>query len=170
MGTDYMHYDVMVLQALRGVVRQALKQAAETGLPGDHHFYITFRTSDEGVEIPDRVREQHSQELTIVVQHRFWNLKVEQDAFEVDLSFNNIREHLRIPIDSIINFVDPSVNFVLPFELQQAPVEPVEAFERPDNAKRQEGRPADSGKDDETADDTPKESADVVSFEAFRKK
>lgn len=170
MGTDYMHYDVMVLQALRGVVRQALQQAAETGLPGDHHLYITFRTGDDIVELPDRIREQHPQELTIVLQHQYWNLTVDEIAFEVDLSFNNIQEHLRIPFDSIINFVDPSVNFVLPFELERAPVERVESLEKTKNEEMQEARSTENPDDNTSIGKPTRESGEVVSFEAFRKK
>ncbi len=116
MAEDELRYDVMVETALRGVVRQAVSLAAERGLPGDHHFYIRFRTKAPDVTIAQRLRQQHPDEMTIVLQHQYWDLAVHGDAFTVSLSFGGKRERLVIPFAAVTAFVDPSVNFGLPFK------------------------------------------------------
>ena len=109
-------YDVMVERALRGVLREALRQVADKGLPGEHHFYITFHSDHPGVEIPDHLRERYPREMTVVLQHRFWNLEVGDEAFAVTLSFSDVPEHLRVPFEAVIAFADPSVRFGLQFD------------------------------------------------------
>ncbi|WP_137389371.1 SspB family protein [Rhodoligotrophos defluvii] len=120
MAEDLMRYDLMAQDALRGVVRAALKRAARTGLPGDHHFFIAFDTNHSGVRISERLRKKYPEEMTIVLQHQFWGLEVSDDRFEVDLSFDNIPERLAIPFAAIKGFFDPSVQFGLQFEVIQA--------------------------------------------------
>ena len=119
MVDDQLRYDRMVETALRDVVRQALRKIAATGLPGDHHFYVTFLTGGPGVEIPGHLAEQYPDEMTIVLQHQFEDLEVTDDAVAVTLSFNNAKERLTIPFAAVTTFADPSVNFALQF--QQAP-------------------------------------------------
>lgn len=109
-------YDVMVERALRGVLRDALRQVADTGLPGEHRLFITFRTDHPGVEIPDHLRERYPSEMTIVLEHQFWGLEVGDDAFAVTLSFSNEPERLRMPFGAVIAFADPSVRFGLQFD------------------------------------------------------
>jgi len=116
MPNEYLRYDKMVENALRGVVREALRQAAEHGLPGNHHFYLTFRTNDAEVQIPDYLRGQYPNEMTIVLQYQFYGLEVEEDRFGVTLSFNNMHERLIVPFSAITTFADPSVNFALQFQ------------------------------------------------------
>lgn len=118
MNTTSLHYDFngMVQDALRSVVRNVLQRVEKEGLRGDHHFYIAFRTGHPGVKVPDHLREKYPEEMTIVLQHRFWGLNVEDDHFEVGLSFNQKREHLIIPLAAIVGFVDPSAQFALQFE------------------------------------------------------
>ena len=106
----------MVENALRDVVRQALRLAADQGLPGNHHFYITFRTDHPGSELADHLVERYPGEMTIVLQHQFWGLQVHNELFEVTLSFNDKPERLRIPFDAVVAFADPSVRFGLQFE------------------------------------------------------
>jgi hypothetical protein len=113
---DELQYDVMVENALRGVVRQALEQVAQHGLPGEHHFYITFRTDHPDVQLSDRLREQYPREMTIVLQFQFWDLSVGETAFQVTLSFNNRSEFVEVPFDAVIAFADPSVRFGLQFD------------------------------------------------------
>jgi uncharacterized protein len=113
---DLLRYDRIVEAALRGVVSTALKAVAEDGLPGEHHFYISFLTDYPGVAVPDRLREQYPDEMTIVLQFQFFNLLIEPDYFSVTLSFNNIREKLVIPFQAITAFADPSVSFALQFQ------------------------------------------------------
>ncbi len=115
MNEDLLGYNAMVETAMRSVVRQALDKAAETGLPNDHHFYITFETTNPDVIIPDSLRKRYPEEMTIVLQHQFWALKTDDDGFSVELSFNNNSEYLRIPFAALITFADPSVNFGLQF-------------------------------------------------------
>ena len=113
---DQIRYDLLTQQALRGVVRSVLTDAAKKGLPGDHHFFITFDTHGDGVRVSDRLREQYPDEMTIILQHQFWDLKVSEEAFEVGLSFGGITERLSIPFEAINGFFDPSVQFGLQFE------------------------------------------------------
>lgn len=123
MTKDILRYDLMVQDALKGVVRKILAEAGRDGLPGDHHFYITFRTGAPGVRLSQRLREKHPDEMTIVLQHQFWDLNVSEHAFEVGLSFSGVPERLLIPYDAITTFFDPSVQFGLKFETQDAPAE-----------------------------------------------
>lgn len=111
-----LRYDRMVETALRDVVRQALREVAESGLPGDHHFYVTFTTAHPEVSIPKRLAEQYPEEMTIVIQHQFFDLEVTDDTLGVTLSFNNISERLTVPLAAITTFADPSVNFALQFQ------------------------------------------------------
>ena len=115
--TDHFRYDLLTQQALRGVVRNVLTEAAKKkGLPGDHHFYITFDTTAEGVRMSDRLRVQYPEQMTIILQHQFWDLTVNERGFEVGLSFGGIPEKLGIPFEAISGFFDPSVQFGLQFE------------------------------------------------------
>jgi len=120
MTKDILRYDLMVQDALKGVVRKILSEAGRDGLPGEHHFYITFRTTAPGVRLSQRLREKHPDEMTIVLQHQFWDLNVSDHAFEVGLSFSGVPERLLIPYDAITTFFDPSVQFGLKFETQDA--------------------------------------------------
>jgi hypothetical protein len=114
-------YDALVEQALRGVVREAISRAAEHGLPGNHHFYITFRTDAEGVSIPPHLAATHPEDITIVLQHEYWDLAVDRDApdsFSVALSFNNRKERLVVPFAAVTGFADPSAKFGLQFQYE----------------------------------------------------
>jgi len=113
---DQIRYDLLTQQALRGVVRNVLTDAAKKGLPGDHHFYITFNTQADGVRLSQRLRAQYPEEMTIILQHQFWDLTVTDEAFDVGLSFGGIPERLMVPFAAINGFFDPSVQFGLQFE------------------------------------------------------
>ena len=116
MDKDSLQYDKMVEAALRGVVRQALAQAAEAGLTGNHHFFLTFKTGHPGVRIPAYLESEFPDEMTIVLQHHFWGLEAGDDAFEVTLGFNDVQERLTVPYAALTAFVDPSVKFGLQFQ------------------------------------------------------
>jgi len=116
MTVDHIRYDILTQDALRGVVRQVLIDAAKKGLPGEHHFFITFDTRAPGVRLSARMREQYPEEMTVVLQHQFWDLKVTDDHFEVGLSFGGVPESLSVPFDTIKSFFDPSIQFGLQFE------------------------------------------------------
>jgi hypothetical protein len=116
MPVDHIRYDVLAQDALRGVVRSVLQDAAQNGLPGEHHFYISFDPRADGVKVSDRLREQYPEEMTIILQHQFWDLVVGEERFEVGLSFGGIPERLTVPFDAIKGFFDPSVQFGLQFE------------------------------------------------------
>ena len=116
MPVDHIRYDILVQEALRGMVRNVLTEAAKGGLSGDHHFFITFDTVAEGVKLSDRLRERYPEEMTIVLQHQFWDLKVTDELFEVGLSFGGVAERLVVPLAAIKAFADPSVQFTLQFE------------------------------------------------------
>ena len=133
MSKDVLRYDLMVQEALKGVVRKILSEAARDGLPGEHHFYVTFRTGAPGVRLSQRLREKHPEEMTIVLQHQFWDLSVSDHVFEVGLSFSGVPERLLVPFDAITTFFDPSVQFGLKFETQDAPEE-AEVPQEPETA------------------------------------
>ena len=111
-------YDDVVQEALRAVVGRVLGDVAKNGLPGDHHFYITFKTRAPGVNIPVHLMERFPDEMTIVMQHKYWDLKVEAEHFEIGLSFSQVPAHLFIPFSAITAFVDPAVDFALQFHVE----------------------------------------------------
>ncbi len=117
MAGNELRYDSMVEEALRGVVGKALAHAAEHGLPGEHHFYITFRTSDAGIVVPDHLRQRYPGEMTIVLQHQFWGLEVGDEEFSVTLTFSDVAEKLTVPYAAVVAFADPSVRFGLQFDV-----------------------------------------------------
>jgi hypothetical protein len=119
MAEDLMRYDQMAREALRGVVRAALRRAADEGLPGSHHFYISFQTRAPGVDLDPELMDKHPVEMTIVLEHQYWDLAVDEDAFEVTLKFNRIPKYIRIPFDAVVQFHDPSVGFTLRFDPTQ---------------------------------------------------
>ncbi len=155
--TDLMHYDRMVEAAMRDVVRRALNRVAEQGLPGGHHFYITFRTEHPAVEMAGYLRERYPEEMTIVLQHQFYGLEVDEECFRVTLSFNNMPEQLSVPYEAVSIFADPSVNFALQFQRDTAR-DPSNGGDRDG-----QGRPA-QGKDGEES------TGEVVSLDQFRRK
>ncbi len=162
MPEDLMRYDQLARNALRGVVRAALEQVSEKGLPGEHHFYIAFDTHGEGVEISSRLLEKYPQEMTIVLQHQFWELEVLEDQFSIGLSFNNIPEKLVVPYKAINSFFDPYVQFGLQFEPDEGTGKEAETAAPPPQ-KAPEPKKAAAEKD-------ASKDSDVVSLDAFRKK
>lgn len=160
MQDDGIRYEKLVEDALRGVVRAALAQVSDEGLPGAHHFYITFRTDHPGVEIPDYLREKYPSEMTVVMQYQFWDLVVEEDYFSITLSFNNVGENLVVPFVAITGFADPSVKFGLQFH------SPEPAFEDEDDSSPAERKPAKSSSSDPVKSDGD----NVVTLDKFRKK
>jgi hypothetical protein len=160
MPKEILQYNLMVEAALRAVVRQSLIEVAEAGLPGNHHFYITFRTGYPGVRLPDYLRARYPAEMTIVLQFQFYDLVVDDIGFAVTLTFNNAPERLVVPLRAITVFADPSVNFALPFQPSEMPIEE-EPLEPP-----QQLAPATDAK---AADDGEK-TGEVVSLDKFRKK
>jgi len=116
MAVDHIRYDILTQEALRGVVHTVLVDAAKNGLPGEHHFYISFDTRADGVRLSPRMLAQYPEEMTVVLQHQFWDLVVTEDGFEVGMSFNGIPERLAVAFAAIKGFFDPSVQFGLQFE------------------------------------------------------
>lgn len=157
---DILRYDRMVESALRGVVKTSIEEVMEHGLPGDHHFYITFLTDYPGVKIPDYLRERYPGEMTIVLQYQFSDLSVTKEMVTVTLSFNNVPERLEIPLSAISIFADPSVNFALQFQplSDSLSEEDLAALDELD----------DDGDDDGSGGG--KKTGEVVSLDKFRKK
>ena len=163
-------YDVWIEEALRRVIERALTLATRHGLPGDHHFYITFKTGDDGVEIPSYLRAEHPDEMTIVIQHQFENLIVDADGFAVTLRFKNKPEPLMIPYAAITSFADPSVNFGLQLKTISMDDENLHTLvgdEEGDNYEAIEERAVTEDIDDD--DDQPK-TGEVIALDAFRNK
>lgn len=153
---DEMHYEQLAQDALRGVIRSALERAAgPEGIPGAHHFYITFKTRAPGVSVPPDVLAKYPDEMTVVLQHQFWDLRVEADRFSVMLKFGGVPKVLSMPYSAVTRFYDPSVQFLLQFEMPAMIEEPEQPEPEPDPAP-----PPSSG------DEGPK----VVSLDQFRKK
>ena len=123
MAEDHIRYDLLAQAALRGVVRTVLVDAAKNGLPGEHHFKISFATAAPGVRLSDRMRAQYPNNMTIVLQHQFWDLAVRDEAFEVGLSFGGVPEKLTIPFEAVTAFFDPAVQFGLQFAPADAEAE-----------------------------------------------
>jgi len=169
MATDHIRYDVLARDALRGVLRRVLADAAEHGLPGEHHFFITFLSTAEGVKLPPRLLAQHPEEMTIILQHQFWDLVVTEDRFEVGLSFGGIPERLVVPFNSIKSFSDPAAPFGLQFEPSDAAAETPATNLPAVPASAALPVPAPSAENlDEPA--KPSEGAEVVRLDRFRKK
>jgi hypothetical protein len=166
MAEDLIRYDILAQDALRGVVRKVLSEVARTGLPGEHHFFITFATTAPGVRLSSRLLAQYPEQMTIVLQHQYWDLTVTEHAFEVRLSFNGVPERLLIPFTAVQGFLDPSVQFRLQFDLAARDVA-VAAAETHDVAVVE--APPPEAPEAEEARNTPAE-AQVVSLDAFRKK
>jgi uncharacterized protein len=120
MPVDHIRYDILAQQALRGVVRTVLMDVAKKGLPGEHHFKITFATTAPGVRLSDRMRGQYPETMTIVLQHQFWDLTIDDDGFEVGLSFGGIPERIAVPFEAVTAFLDPAVQFGFQFETLEA--------------------------------------------------
>jgi len=152
---DAFRYDKMVERALRGVVCQALEEVVEDGLTDDHHFYITFSTEHPGVKMPAYLKDRYPGEMTIVLQHQFYELEVSEEKFSVMLSFNNVPERLTIPLAAITIFADPSVNFALQFQ-------PL--------TEDEDDIMFDAEELDLDKEDKQKKKGEVVSLDQFRKK
>lgn len=171
MAQDHIRYDVLTQDALRGVVRKVLGEVEKVGLPGDHHFFITFATKASGVRISKKLLEQYEEEMTIVIQHRYKDLKTSETSFEISLAFDGVEELLIIPYAALKGFFDPSVEFGMQFEPTHTNLET-------------ENKPAQKAKDtdDSSASDQPNDKSDeaetaekdngdkVISLDSFRKK
>jgi len=167
MATDHIRYDVLARDALRGVLRRVLADAAEHGLPGDHHFFITFVSTADGVKLSPRLLAQYPEEMTVILQHQFWDLVVTDERFEVGLSFGGVPERLVVPFSAIKSFFDPSVQFGLQFETSDAAT--------PADENETAGLPPTTAlpvatNEEVTEPEKPSEGAEVVRLDRFRKK
>jgi len=193
MAEDHIRYDILAQEALRGVMRKVLQEVMRTGLPGNHHFFITFLTGAPGVRVSSRLRERYPEQMTIVLQYQYWDLKVTDVGFEVGLSFSDVPEKLEVPFAAVRGFYDPSVNFELEFDVRtdEPATGEVTTLPKAENAKpqavpRAKAEPKTAKKGEAAAEKAPKiaavkptpeddgkgdgKSADVVSLDAFRKK
>ncbi len=194
---DLIRYDVLTQEALRDVIRKVLEEVASSGLPGEHHFFITFRTDHPSVRLSARMRERYPEKMTIVIQHSFWDLKITDTYFEIDLSFDDILERLRVPFSSLKGFFDPHVKFGVQFDadcLEAANADVEMVLESSDDDGESENLPQVAQtrdmtkspkkakkKTSEAQKEKPKdvaeksssenaESAEIVSLDQFRKK
>jgi hypothetical protein len=200
MPKDMIRYDVLAQEAFRGLVKKVLAEVAHAGLPGEHHFYIIFDTRAPGVRISARLKERYPDEMTIVIQHQYWELVVNETSFEIGLSFSGVPEKLVVPFASIRGFFDPSVEFAVQFPLvdesgnaadmpEEGPLKAIgpasgepKAAPRPaakaTGSKESAAKPAEAAKakansepkPDDKPADEPKATPTVVSLDAFRKK
>ncbi|MEM9331602.1 MAG: ClpXP protease specificity-enhancing factor SspB [Pseudomonadota bacterium] len=188
---DLIRYDVLTQEALRDVIRKVLEEVAAAGLPGEHHFFITFRTDHPGVRLSARMRERYPEEMTIVIQHSFWDLNVSENHFEIDLSFDDILERLRVPFSSLKGFFDPHVKFGVQFDAEYleaanadiadedvAPENPENLPQVAQTREMTKAKPKKSSKKKEDvveveeaeSSEEEKGSAEIVSLDKFRKK
>lgn len=170
MDTDRIDYPKIIQEALRDVVRRVLAQVAEQGIPGEHHFLIAFRTEHPGVAVPKFLRDMYAQEIKIILQHQYWDLEVDHEAFSVTLSFNAQRQRLTVPFAAVTAFVDPSVELVLRFESpgsanEEDEVDPEAPVAAPIGfpADREPGR-------EEEHDEASRPAAEVLRFDPTRRK
>ena len=171
MAEDLIRYDILAQDALRGVVRKVLSEVARTGLPGEHHFHLTFSTTAPGVRVSSRLLAQWPENMTIVFQHQYWDLAVTDHAFEVGMSFSGVPERLFVPFTAIVAFEDRSVGFQLHFAPIVAPVATAEsAQETPPIALVPATAPREKSADENKEEDAKAPAAQVVSLDAFRKK
>ena len=193
MVQDLIRYDILAQEALRGVIRKVLAEVATTGLPGNHHFFITFLTGAPGVRISSRLKEKYPEQMTVVLQHQYWDMVVTDQLFEIGLSFGDVPEKLTIPFSAVRGFYDPSVNFELEFDVSVvqptsdndeggnvSSIELISSEDAPEKAKpKSKSRKSAADKGEAVAKDEPasedddteaKPSADVVSLDSFRKK
>lgn len=184
MTDETLRYDIWVEEALRSVIKKTLVHVSEYGLPGDHHFYISFQTQADGVSIPGRLRAQHPNDMTIVMQYQYDDLVIEDDFFSVVLSFGGKKEQLVIPYTSVISFADPSVNFALQLKMMplddedEADIAEIEDYDsahleyfeatRANSDVPNAGAGQDGPEGNE--DDDDKKSGEVIALDAFRKK
>ena len=172
MARDFIGYQALQDAALRGVVRDALRRIEKQGLIGSHHFYLTFRTKFAGVDIPDFLREQYPEEMTIILQHQFWGLKIGEERFEVTLTFKKLPATLVIPFAALTAFFDPGVNFGLQFrgpDAEGKATAPPTMLPQPAPEQNRE-KTADAPKPGDTAEKPPAAPGEVVSLDSFRKK
>lgn len=172
MATDHIRYDVLARDALRGVLRRVLTDAAEHGLPGEHHFYITFLSTGDGVKISPRLLAQYPEEMTIILQHQFWDLVVTEERFEVGLSFGGIPERLVVPFAAVTRFLDPSAPFDLRFDVSDGVAEEAPPATMPAAAPIAfpSAAPVTETAETEQEPAKPSEGAEVVRLDRFRKK
>jgi hypothetical protein len=182
MAEDLIRYDVLAQDALRGLVRKVLTEVVQAGLPGEHHFFITFNTRFPGVRISTRLAADYPGEMTVVLQHQFWDLVVTDSFFEVGLSFKGVPEKLHVPLRAITSFVDPHASFALKFDIAAdagaetgaTVAETVPAEEapspRPVKAIADGKKPPRAKRGDKAAKTKDGEASAVVSLDAFRKK
>lgn len=180
MAEDLIRYDVLAQDALRGLVRKVLTEVVQAGLPGEHHFFITFNTRYPGVRISARLAADYPGEMTVVLQHQFWDLVVTDSSFEVGLSFKGVPEKLHVPLRAITSFVDPHASFALKFDVAAdadaaaADAETASAGESPPpapvKAVADGKKPVRAKRGDKVAKAKDGEAAAVVSLDAFRKK
>jgi hypothetical protein len=167
MGQDHIRYDILAQDALRGVIRKVLTEVGTTGrLPGEHHFFITFLTGAAGVRISQHLKSKYPEQMTIVIQHQFWDLKITETHFEIGLSFSDVPEKLVVPFNAIRGFYDPSVNFELEFDVplgdeDELPAGEITAY--PVNSDAPEEKV-------QAKDGEEKKPGSVVSLDSFRKK
>jgi hypothetical protein len=166
MAPDPLDYPRLLQTALRGVVREALRVVSREGLPGEHHFYLTVRTDAAGVVIPPRLRKLYPTEMTLVLQHQFWDLAVDEERFAVSLRFGGAREHLSVPFAALLAFVDPSASFGLRFDAQTAQGD---AAAGPEAAATEARAEVEAGTRAPAPDPTPNRDGNVVDFREFRK-
>lgn len=161
---EVIDYGLLIDEAMQAIVKKALLIVEKQGLPNEHHFYITFDTEYEGVMIPDTLHKRYPEEMTIVLQHQFWDLEVEEDRFSVVLSFDNVRHSLVVPFSALTAFADPSVKFGLQFRhagmVQKSRAEKVS----------DEPTPPKKGKKGKAKEATATPKDNVVSLDSFRKK
>ena len=156
--TDTLDYGSLMHRAMRGLIFNVLEQVRDHGLPGNHHFFITFDTTHPDVQLADWLKDRYPAEMTVVIQHWFDNLVVREDGFSITLNFGDQPEPIQIPFDAIQTFVDPSVEFGLRFENQDMEEDEAEADEAESSAEATE-----------TSDEAPRQEAEVVSLDQFRR-
>ena len=160
MNEDHLHYSTLIDQAMRGVVRDVLRKVKITGLPANHHFYISYSTTHPAVKMSESLRSKYPKEITIVLQHQFWDFKVEEQQFQVTLSFGGVPEKLVVPFAALTAFADPSIKFGLQFQTLET--------DETDNSAPEEIAIFSDAEEVSPSDDNGEDK--IISLDSFRKK
>lgn len=162
-------YELLMQESMRSVMKEALGLVAKNGLPGDHHFYISFKTDYPGVDIPDYLKEEYPENITIVLQYEYWDLEVNDKNFYITLCFNDVHERIAVPFGAVVSFVDPSVRFGIHFTPAETDESELFSLEQSQQQKRPK-KGARSGKKEVVPSPGSEDGSNVVTLDAFRRK
>lgn len=163
------NYESLMQESMRSVMKDALRLVAKNGLPGDHHFYVSFKTSFPGVDIPDYLKEEYPDNITIVLQYEYWDLEVNENNFYITLCFNDVHERIAVPFGAVVSFVDPSVRFGIHFTPAETEESELFSLEESQQQKKPKRKPR-AAKKEVPLSPVIENGSNVIALDAFRRK